>query len=118
MKYTHEIVGTHGGALLPKRAAGACSGSKTPRVYRPSEDAACQITTCSFSKSNDAIVKSTFVLANQPWIFNLSRVASELVEISTALSTRNTLLYPSSNLRQRWQATFLVSPVWQKLAKA
>ena len=35
MKYTHEIVGTHGGALLPERAPGACSGSKTPRVYRP-----------------------------------------------------------------------------------
>ena len=35
MKYTHEIVGTHGGALLPKRAPGACSGRKIPRVYRP-----------------------------------------------------------------------------------
>ena len=35
MKYTHEIVGTHGGALLPKRAPGACSGSKILRVYRP-----------------------------------------------------------------------------------
>ena len=35
MKYTHEIVGTHGGALLPERTPGACSGSKTPRVYRP-----------------------------------------------------------------------------------
>ena len=34
MKYTHEIVGTHGGALLPERAPGACSGSKIPRVYR------------------------------------------------------------------------------------
>ena len=36
MKYTNEIVGTHGGALLPERA-GACSGSKTPRVYRSLE---------------------------------------------------------------------------------
>ena len=35
IKYTHEIVGTHGGALLPEPAPGACSGSKTPRVYRP-----------------------------------------------------------------------------------
>ena len=35
MKYTHEIVGTHGGALLPERAPGAYSGRKTPRVYRP-----------------------------------------------------------------------------------
>ena len=35
MKYTQEIVGTHGGALLPGRAPGACSGSKIPRVYRP-----------------------------------------------------------------------------------
>ena len=35
MKYIHEIVGTHGGALLPERAPGAGSGSKTPRVYRP-----------------------------------------------------------------------------------
>ena len=35
MKYTHEIVGTLGGALLPERACGACSGSKIPRVYRP-----------------------------------------------------------------------------------
>ena len=26
MKYTHEIVGTYGGALLPERAPGACSG--------------------------------------------------------------------------------------------
>ena len=34
MKYTHEIVSTHGGALLPERTPGACSGSKTPRVYR------------------------------------------------------------------------------------
>ena len=35
MKYTHEIVGTHEGALLPESAPGACSGSKIPRVYRP-----------------------------------------------------------------------------------
>ena len=35
MKYTHEIVGTHGGALLPERAPGACSRSKTIRVCRP-----------------------------------------------------------------------------------
>ena len=35
MKYTNEIVGTHGGALLPKRAPGACSGRKIPGVYRP-----------------------------------------------------------------------------------
>ena len=35
MKYTHEIVGTHGGALLQERAPGACSGSKIPCVYRP-----------------------------------------------------------------------------------
>ena len=27
MKYTHEIVGTNGGALLRERAPGACSGS-------------------------------------------------------------------------------------------
>ena len=35
MKYTHEIVGKHGGALLLERAPGACSGSNIPRVYRP-----------------------------------------------------------------------------------
>ena len=35
MKYTHEIVGTYGGTLLPECAPGACSGSKIPRVYRP-----------------------------------------------------------------------------------
>ena len=35
IEYTDEIVGTHGGALLPERAPRACSGSKTPRVYRP-----------------------------------------------------------------------------------
>ena len=35
MKYTHEIVGTHGGALLPDRAPGACSGSKIPRMNWP-----------------------------------------------------------------------------------
>ena len=35
MKCTHEIVGTHGGALFPDGASGACSGSKIPRVYRP-----------------------------------------------------------------------------------
>ena len=35
MNYTHEIVDTHGGALLLERAPGACSGSKIPRVYRP-----------------------------------------------------------------------------------
>ena len=35
MKYTHEIVGAHGGALLPERVPGVCSGSKIPRVYRP-----------------------------------------------------------------------------------
>ena len=35
MKYTHEIVGTHGGALLPESASGACPGSKISRVYRP-----------------------------------------------------------------------------------
>ena len=35
MKYTHEIVGTHGGALLPERAPGASFRSKIPRVYRP-----------------------------------------------------------------------------------
>ena len=35
MKYTHEIVGKHGGALLLKRAPGACSRSKIPRVYWP-----------------------------------------------------------------------------------
>ena len=35
MKYTREIFGIHGGALLPERAPGACSGSKIPRVYRP-----------------------------------------------------------------------------------
>ena len=29
MRYTHEIVGTHGGALLSERAPGACSGSKS-----------------------------------------------------------------------------------------
>ena len=34
MKYTHEIVGAYGGTLLPECAPGACSGSKTPRVYR------------------------------------------------------------------------------------
>ena len=35
MKYTHGIIGTHGGALLQERAPGACSGSKILRVYRP-----------------------------------------------------------------------------------
>ena len=35
MKYTHEIVGSHGGTLLPECDPGACSGSKIPRVYRP-----------------------------------------------------------------------------------
>ena len=35
MKYNHELVDTHGGALLPERAPEACSGSKIPRVYRP-----------------------------------------------------------------------------------
>ena len=36
MKYTlSEIVGTQGGALLPERAPGACSGSTIPRVYQP-----------------------------------------------------------------------------------
>ena len=35
MKYAHEIFGTHGGALLPERAPGACSGRKIPRLYRP-----------------------------------------------------------------------------------
>ena len=34
MKCTHEIVGTHGGALLPERAPGACSEGKIFRVYR------------------------------------------------------------------------------------
>ena len=43
MKYTHEIVGTHGGALLPERAPGACSGSKIPRVYRSLNLAGCCI---------------------------------------------------------------------------
>ena len=28
MKYTHELVDTHGGALLPERAPEACSRSK------------------------------------------------------------------------------------------
>ena len=32
MKYTHEIVGTHEGPLLPEHAPGACSRSKIPRV--------------------------------------------------------------------------------------
>ena len=40
MKNTHEIVGTHGGALLPERAPEACPGSKIPRVYRPIEPCA------------------------------------------------------------------------------
>ena len=37
MMYTHGIVGTQGGALLQEHASApvACSGSKTPRVYRP-----------------------------------------------------------------------------------
>ena len=36
MKYTlSEIVGTQGGALLPERAPGTCSGSKIPPVYQP-----------------------------------------------------------------------------------
>ena len=35
MKYTQEIVGTHGGALLPERAPGAWSWSKISNVYRP-----------------------------------------------------------------------------------
>ena len=35
VKYTHELVDTHGGALLPERAPEACSRSKIPRVYRP-----------------------------------------------------------------------------------
>ena len=32
MKYTHEIVGTQGGALRPELAPGACSGRKILRV--------------------------------------------------------------------------------------
>ena len=35
MKYTHEIVGTQGRALLPERAPGSCFRDKIPRVYRP-----------------------------------------------------------------------------------
>ena len=37
MMYAHEIVRTYGGTLLPEHASApvACSGSKTPRVYRP-----------------------------------------------------------------------------------
>ena len=37
MMYSHGIVGTQGGALLQEHASApvACSGSKTPRVYRP-----------------------------------------------------------------------------------
>ena len=31
----HEIVGTHGRALLPERAPGSCFRDKIPRVYRP-----------------------------------------------------------------------------------
>ena len=31
----NEIVGTHGGALLPERAPGAKARNKTPRMYRP-----------------------------------------------------------------------------------
>ena len=33
--FSLEIVGADEGALLRKRVAGACSGSKFPRVYRP-----------------------------------------------------------------------------------
>ena len=32
MKYTYEIVDTHGGPLLLEHAPGACSRSKIPRV--------------------------------------------------------------------------------------
>ena len=32
---SHEIVGTHGGALLQKRGPGPKPRSKTPRVYQP-----------------------------------------------------------------------------------
>ena len=35
MKYTHEIIDKHGGALLPECTSGAYSGNKIPRVYRP-----------------------------------------------------------------------------------
>ena len=33
--FSPEIVGADEGALLPERVAGACCGSKLPRVYRP-----------------------------------------------------------------------------------
>ena len=39
MKYTHEIVGTHGGALLPERAPGAkslvCIGAFRVMLHEP-----------------------------------------------------------------------------------
>ena len=33
--FPREIVGTDEGALLQEHVAGACCGSKLPRVYRP-----------------------------------------------------------------------------------
>ena len=33
--FSLEIVGADEGALLQERVAGACCGSKLPRVYRP-----------------------------------------------------------------------------------
>jgi len=33
--FSHEIVGTHEGALPREHVAGACFRSKLPRVYRP-----------------------------------------------------------------------------------
>ena len=35
MNYAHEIVGAHGGALLPERVPEAKPRNKTPRMYRP-----------------------------------------------------------------------------------
>ena len=53
MKCTHEIVGTHGGALLLERAPGACSRSKTPCVYRTLREAAPQKKTKNKEKNRE-----------------------------------------------------------------
>ena len=64
MKYTHEIVGTHGGALLPERAPGACSGSKIPRVYRPLAPKFPHLSCMSFIKH---AIKYFHVIVVQRW---------------------------------------------------
>ena len=64
MKYTHEIVGIHGGALLPERAPKACSGSKTFRVYRPLESFNYTLQACNVFYSLCCI---TIINCRVPW---------------------------------------------------